>query len=122
MDDKAGEQGDGCGRWSLSELHLARRAIRDRWGVPDAMRTVVLDQAGRIMSDATASHRDKVAAAKLLLEADRHDLMEDKLALEIAKFEHDTKPPDNPADDYTIDLSDEPYQGDPAQPGDGPAT
>lgn len=43
--------------------------------------------------------------------------LDPKLDLERAKFDHSTKPPEQPDDDFVIDLSDEEDQ---AQPGDEP--
>lgn len=113
MPEETTNRGGGdCVRWSRADLALARRAARERWGVPDALRTEALYQAAKVLADVETSHRDKLAAMKLLLEADRQDLAEDK-------FSHDTRPPEQPADDYIIDLSDDEAAGDPPQPGDG---
>jgi hypothetical protein len=72
----------GQGRWSRSDFALARRAAREKWGVPDPLKTEALYQAAKMLADPEASHRDRLAASKLLLEADRHDLSEDKLVLD----------------------------------------
>jgi hypothetical protein len=94
VSDGSPEAHEDCVRWSRSDFALARRAARERWGVPDPMRTEVLFQAARMLTDPEASHRDRWAASKFLLEADRHDLTEDKLALDRARFELAAKPPE----------------------------
>lgn len=112
-----GGQGD-CLRWSRSDFVLARRAARERWGVPDPLRTEALYQAAKALTDPEASHRDRLAAMKLLLEADRHDQADDRMVLDRAKFEHATRPPETPDDDFTVDLGRPP--DDPAHDADRP--
>lgn len=72
------ETNEDCVRWSRADLALARRAARERWGVPDEMRTEALWQALRTLTDPEASHRERYAASSLILQADKHDLAEDK--------------------------------------------
>jgi hypothetical protein len=122
VDDKPGSEWVNF-NWSRSDFALLRRAVRGRWGVPDPLRTEALYQAARTLADPGSSYRLRLAASKLLLDADKHDLSEDKLDLERAKFEHATRPPETSADDFSIDLSesdsdpDDPGAGDPPQPG-----
>ena len=75
--ENAAGRGD-CVRWSRADLALARRAARERWNVPDEIRTEVLWQAVKTLTDPEADHRDRIAVGKLLLAADKHDLAEDK--------------------------------------------
>jgi len=91
-------------------------------GRADPLRTEALYQGRPDPRRPRVVHRVRLAASKLLLDADKHDLSEDKLDLERAKFEHATRPPETAADDFSIDLSepdsDGPGAGDPPQPGD----
>ena len=66
-------------RWSRSDLALARRAIRQRWGVPDEVQTEVLWQAASILADPEADTKHKLAAMRLLVAADRADILGDRL-------------------------------------------
>jgi len=115
------EQGGGgqgeCVRWSRDDFRLARQAARQRWGVPDELRTEALIQAAKTLASPYSSVRERLAATKLLLDADRSDQREDKLELDKAKFEHATRPPEQPDDDYIIDLGTPP--ADPPHDADG---
>lgn len=64
-----------------------RQAARRNWGVPDALRTEALYQTQRILTDATSSPRDTLAAVRLLVEADRADAAaeESRLRAEAAR-------------------------------------
>jgi hypothetical protein len=62
-----------------------RRAARERWGVPDELRTDALYQCAKILASPDADPRLKVAAARLLAAFDRSDQREDKLDLDKLK-------------------------------------
>jgi hypothetical protein len=96
---------------------LLRRAARGRWGVPDVLKNETLYQCAKILASLEADDRDKLAAMKVLIAADKADQGEERLTLDREKHDHATKLPEQPADNFVIDLSSE---EDPAQPGDGP--
>jgi hypothetical protein len=88
-----------------SDLDLLRQAGRRGWNVPDVLRSEAIYQVAEILS--RGSYREKLNAGKLLAAFDRADQVDEKLALDRARFDHATKPPEAPADDYVIDLSDD---------------
>ena len=73
--------------------------------MPDPLRTEALFQAAKIIADPESSRRDKLAATRFLLEADRNDLTVEKLDLDRAKFDHAAKTHATPVDDFVIDLA-----------------
>lgn len=91
-------------RWGRADLALARRAARERWGVPDELKTEALFQAARILADPESERRDRLAAAKLLAALDRVDQLDDRLDLERSKL---AKPDVLEARDAWQDLHDE---------------
>jgi hypothetical protein len=77
---------------SRSDLALARRARRERWGVPDDMKTAALELARRFLeSDDLGKGR---AALAFLACVDRIDQADERLQLERDKLER----PDTPED------------------------
>jgi hypothetical protein len=80
-------------RWSRADLTLARRAARERWGVPDALRTEALFQCARILADPLSDARHALAAGRLLATLTRCDQLDDRLDLERARVTPD-RPPD----------------------------
>ncbi len=113
-------------RFTRADLGLARKAARERWGVPDGLKTEVLFAAARILADDNATERAKMAASRLLLEADKVDQRERVIALQFDKFDFQARPADAPdEDDYVIDLGPEPGaepQADRPHPPAPPAT
>ena len=53
---------------------LTNRAIRERWLIPPALRTSLVDQLGQIVQDSNAGPRDVISAAKALLSASKVNL------------------------------------------------
>jgi hypothetical protein len=106
-----------------SDLDLLRSAATRGWKVPDVIRSEAIYQLAKIVATATKP-RDKLRAAQILAAFDRCDQREEMIALARAKFEHETRPPEVPDDDYDIDLSaaddDAAAEGDPALEGDRP--
>jgi hypothetical protein len=84
-------------RRSITEFNLMRRAARERWGVPDHLRTLALKDAEATYLDKDATYRDRSAATRFLIEADRMDL--DSAKFDVANF---AAPP--PTDDYELIL------------------
>jgi hypothetical protein len=58
-----------------SEMQLARRAINLRWPITEAIRREVVEKARQILNG-PERQRDKLAAAKLLIDADRINVAE----------------------------------------------
>ena len=74
----------GLGR---AEMLLLRRAARERWGVPDALKTESLSKLAAILEDPSSPRRLRIAAIRTLADFDKVDRADEKLALERAKFE-----------------------------------
>lgn len=83
------------------EMVLARRAIKARWPIPDVARAAVVKECRKILESARRSTREKLAAAKILILADR-------LNLEQEKRDADAPPPAPPPQvtvNVAVDLS-----------------
>lgn len=86
------------------DTRLQERAIRERWPLSESVRIKVLKRLASIVDPdhihdiGPPGHREAISAARALALADR-------LNLEHARFEHATRPPERPADDFEIDLS-----------------
>ena len=93
---------DDAARYSRADFALLRRAARERWGVPDPLRTEALYQAAKALTDPEASHRDRIAVARFLLAADKSDRELEQTAAAIEAPEHDQ------AADFEIDLAPSP--------------
>jgi hypothetical protein len=94
------DDSDGSGKISLptiTEFNLMRRAARERWGVPDHLRTLALRDAEATYLDEKAGYRDRSAATRFLIEADKCDL-------DSAKFDVATYAAPPPTDDYELIL------------------
>jgi hypothetical protein len=61
------------------ELLLARKAARERWGVPDDLKTELILQCWTILADPRSGDRKKLAAGRLLVTADRVDQRQDMI-------------------------------------------
>ena len=59
---------------SRSDMRLYERALRQGWHIPARLRTEILTTMRQIMGDTTATRRDRTAAARVLLQADRVEL------------------------------------------------
>ena len=51
-------------RWTRAELALLRRAGRQRWSVPDAVKTEAIYQLTRLMTAPQTSERARLSAAR----------------------------------------------------------
>jgi hypothetical protein len=102
------EENEGGFGGGVRDTRMHERAIRDRWPVPPDKRASIIERLVKIVESSEVGEREATSAAKALIAAD-------KLNLEYQRFDHDTQPPEAPADDYTIDLS---SADDPAQQGD----
>lgn len=87
----------GISRPSITEFNLMRKAARERWGVPDHLRSLALRDAEATYLDEKASFRDRSAATRFLIEADRMDL-------DSAKFDASTYAAPPPTDDFLVIL------------------
>lgn len=83
-------------RLSRTDMMLRRRAARERWGVPDAVKNETIYQATKILADPDAGEREKLAAMRVLATFDRVDQADDKLKMHREKLTHDIGK-DNPA-------------------------
>jgi hypothetical protein len=59
---------------SRSDMRLYERALRQGWDIPAELRTEIIEMMRKIMGDATATRRDRTAAARVLLQANRVEL------------------------------------------------
>ena len=73
-------------RISRDDLRLLRKAAREDWGVPGEVKNEAIYQALKILASPQSSHRDRLAASKFLLQADRAD------SLHAASHRHDDQP------------------------------
>lgn len=62
-------------------MNLLRRAVRENWGVPDAVKNEALHACYHIIIDPEASRKAKLAACRVLEQADRSDLLAERLKL-----------------------------------------
>ena len=99
-------------RWGREDFTTLRRAARQRWGVPDELKSEALFRAAKILTDPEADDRLKLAAAKFLQGCDKVDQADDKLDFEKSKL---AKGEDGSAADALSDLEQE-LQG-PGDPG-----
>lgn len=65
--------------YTAKDLQLVRRAIRERWAVPERARQGIMNVAARIAADQNAEYRDRLMAIRCLLEADKVNLNYEKL-------------------------------------------
>lgn len=70
--------GDGETHAGKANMRLIRRAIKNRWPIPEELRAKVVEQMGLIV-EMGDSDRDKVAAAKVLVAADSLNLKSEEL-------------------------------------------
>lgn len=104
---------------NIRDTRMQERAIRERWPMAADVRGKVLRRLVSIV-DPDFVHdghmrpdfREVISAARAIISADKENR-------EWARFEHQTRPPERPDDDFLIDLAPE---DDPPQQGDRPAT
>lgn len=65
--------------YTAKDLKLVRRAIRERWAVPERARQGIMNVAAKIAADQESKYRDRLMAIRCLLEADRVNLDFEKL-------------------------------------------
>ena len=63
----------------IRDTRLWEKALKERWPIPDAMRGAIIRELGRIIIDASASRREKTAAAKALMAADAQNIEMEKM-------------------------------------------
>jgi hypothetical protein len=66
-------------RLSRTDMALLRKAARERWGVPDPVKTEAIFQTAKILADPLSSDRDRIAAARTMALLDRIDQADDRL-------------------------------------------
>jgi hypothetical protein len=59
---------------SRSDMRLYERALRQGWDIPAELRTEIITTMRQIIGDTTATRRDRTAAARVLLQANRVEL------------------------------------------------
>jgi hypothetical protein len=62
-------------------MKLLRRAARENWGVPDAAKTEGMLACYAILTDPESSRKAKLGAMRCLEQADRNDLLAERLKL-----------------------------------------
>ncbi len=63
----------------LRETRRWEKALRERWPIPDAMRSVIVKSLAKILLDADSSPREKTAAAKALMAADSLNVQQERM-------------------------------------------
>ena len=64
---------------TVRQTRLWERALRERWPIPEAMRSVIVKSLGKILLDANSSAREKTAAAKALMAADSLNVQQERM-------------------------------------------
>lgn len=90
MQDQPGEPPSQATR---EDLQLVRTAIKSRWPIPAAGRRRIIAEALSIVRNGLASNRSKIAATKVLIEADRINLEQERrdelgTAADVKKIDH----------------------------------
>jgi hypothetical protein len=101
-----------------AEMALLRRASREKWGVPDRLRTQSLCRIDRLLCDPESSDRDVVAAIKTLAALDALDLDHSKHAFERRKYRETG---DSGKVEVMVRYVDKDLDGRPATPAPSPA-
>jgi hypothetical protein len=78
---------DKAPRLTRAALADLRRAARQRWGVPDLMKTETLHQLLDLLSAHEISARTKLSAMRTLATFDQIDQADDRYALEQTKIQ-----------------------------------
>jgi hypothetical protein len=63
----------------MRQTRLWERALRERWPIPEAMRSVIVKSLAKILLDAESSAREKTAAAKALMAADSLNVQQERM-------------------------------------------
>ena len=63
----------------MRQTRLWERALRERWPIPEAMRSVIVKSLAKILLDADSSAREKTAAAKALMAADSLNVQQERM-------------------------------------------
>jgi hypothetical protein len=113
------------GKWGNSrkpitnkEMALLRKAAREKWGVPNRLRTQSLCRIDRLLCDPESSDRDMVAAVKTLAALDALDLDSAKHAFERRKHR---EAGDGGKVEVTVRYVDKDLDGRPSEAAPGPA-
>ena len=68
------------------DARLIRRAIRNRWPIPDKLRAMVVAAMGEIVGS-SPEERNRIAAAKVLTAAEAQNMADDHLADKNARLD-----------------------------------
>lgn len=82
-----GQGGEAVRPISRSELKLHELALRGRWGADPGLREQALARAREVLANPTANPRAHMAAARLVLAADSHDLRTIEVAIQAETHE-----------------------------------
>jgi hypothetical protein len=77
MADEPGGKGGGSALPQTSDTRLIEKAVRQRWNIPEALRTVLPGVMARIVASPEASDRNRIAAARVILTADQLNMSQE---------------------------------------------
>jgi hypothetical protein len=63
----------------MRQTRLWEKALKERWPIPEAMRSVIVKSLAKILLDADSSAREKTAAAKALMAADSLNVQQERM-------------------------------------------
>lgn len=63
----------------IRQTRLWERALKERWPIPEAMRSGIVKALGKILIDPETSPREKTAAARALMAADAQNIEMEKM-------------------------------------------
>lgn len=78
-----------------NERTLIKRALRQRWPIPDVARKAAIAECRAVLANGNAPTREKLSAAKILIMADRLNLEQEK---------HAEPPPPPPSPSVTVNV------------------
>ena len=74
-------KGSGGYENKRSEFRMEARAIRERWPIPPAARVNLLRRVLEVLRDEKSTKRDKIAAARVIIQADGLNLDAQRIEL-----------------------------------------
>lgn len=63
---------------NTSDTRLVQRALRERWKIPEEIREILPAEMTLLLKDRALSTRERISAAKVLIEADRLNMEQEK--------------------------------------------
>lgn len=76
--DLGGSGGDSPPPLTARDTRMVERALRQRWPIPEGLRERLPAELAKVIESRRASHRNKIAAARALLEADKLNLEQER--------------------------------------------